>query len=312
MIYSHAVIIDAMTDVSRLEFNGIASGELTADPRFAIVVDKVPLVSSWGLSEIKPRPGLTEAAVVQRTAQLYSPYYRFQTSEGGRIQDLHLESMGIGLEDKLTKPAEGMAKFFAGEGANLKHALALKFPGHTKAFEALTKDWQIQDPGNEVGRLQLLMLVEMDKSVASLVSRLNRQPYRQRGHLSYDFRQSIYDLIRNSDVKENNLIKYRNGERLLAIPKKEELVRVSGSRFVEGYHNLGDELSRLSWQELKDWELLRAAVFNTSDPRIREVLEANREIKIGMDVPQKDVNNEVLIEIERVATERAKRATGKR
>lgn len=276
---------------------------LTADSRFEIVTDKVPLVSSWGLHEIKPRPGLVTAAVVQRFAQLHSSFFSIQPQRAGSsLVDVPLESLGIGLEDKLIRrePDEGMVKYFASEGTAIRQAMEMKFPGRAYILDSLIKNGQIQNSGSEYGDLQLLMLVELDRGVAGLVARLNKDL--KKGDPAFDFRQKIYDFLKTSGMPEERLISYTNGERRLALPRGELLKLPSGAIDLE----VG--LRNLTYEERKDWEFLRSAVF-MFDPRLREVFEANREI-VSPDFRGKSVkvaSEELGKEINRVARERLRR-----
>lgn len=271
---------------------------LTADPRFEVVTDKVPLISSWGLELIKPRPGLIIAAVVQRTAQLYSPFVAFQpTSESGAfLTKSDLNPLAIGLEDKLIgrEPKEGTAKFFAKEGRMIRQSVGNRLPGQVNALDSLVEARQIQNNRSDLGHMQLLMLVGLDQGVASLVSRLNRNLERGPNDPAFNYRQKIYDFLRESKVPEEQLIKYTDGERRMAIPKGLELGVSSGGRSLEA------ELKNLSAAERKDWRFLRSALFMLSDSKVREVLEVNRQIRV-----RDNVNLGGLIsEIKRVAKER--------
>ncbi len=239
---------------------------MTTDNRFLPITDRVPVVSSWGIEDIKPRPGLITAAVVQRAAQLYSPYYK--TEQNGSFVGVPIESLGIGLEDKLDIQSGGMAKFFAAEARLIKSDVTMAYPGQSQVLEELVNRGIIQNGGSELGRMQLMMLGRLDKSISALVTRLNKD----RSTEAFDFRKKIYNFIEAAAIPEDKLISYESGKRNLAVP------RIGNLDIKTGNVDLAEELKGLSEEELIDWRFLRSALFILSDPKVREVYEANSEV----------------------------------
>ena len=98
-----------------LEQPKISIEKVTTDYRFDRVEDAVPLVVSWGLVGIKPRPGLIRRAAVHRAAgEYYNPY----------------DEPGIGLEDKKRGiiQADKLAEHYAKEGRLLREHIKLMAP----------------------------------------------------------------------------------------------------------------------------------------------------------------------------------------
>ena len=253
---------------------------LTSDSRFIRVIDKAPLVTSWGIEDILPRQGLIKDAVVQRAMQMYGSYYRLP--EDIRPETAKLENFGIGFEDKLPKePKEGMAQYFSREGRNIRESVLMRFTSQAAILDRLVEDGFIVNGGSEFGRLQLNMLVHIDSGIGSLIKRLDRYPNRGRGEEAFERRQKIINFLNNCGIKERDLIEYRNGDRILTIPTraKVEAGNLEDVLIKPGMHDLSSDLKTLKDEnKLRDWKFLRSAVFLLSDPKIREVLEANKEL----------------------------------